>query len=399
MKSVSIIIVLAAIAAGGFWYFNQGGKPSGGGRPRSFGPVLIVAEPVERKAWITSIEALGTAKANESVTLTASLTDTIRRVNFEDGDFVEAGTVLVELTNQEEEAQLAEARANLEEARRQLRRLEDLDKQGIAATSDVDNARSAAAAAEARLNTVLARLQDRLIRAPFSGLLGFRDISAGALLMPGEAITTLDDVSSIKLDFTVPETVLNQIQPGRKVLARSAGTGNTEFEGTVRTIGSRVDPVTRAAVVRAIIDNPGRRLRPGMLMTVKIVTDERDALIVPERTVVQNGDAAMVYVVVDGQRAVPRPIQLGTRQTGFVEVTAGLTEGEIIVTEGVIKMRPGVAVRLAGDESNSQLAGGGWGGPGGTSGGPPGGGPPGGRPGGGKPPAGNAQPPESPDKD
>lgn len=370
MKSVSIVIVLAAIAAGGFWYFSQGSKPSGGGRPRSFGPVLVVAEPVERKAWITSIEALGTTKANKSVTLTASVTDTIHRVNFDDGDFVEAGTVLVELTNREEEAQLAEARANLDEARRQLRRLEDLDKQGIAATSDVDQARSLAAAAEARLNTVVARLQDRLIRAPFSGLLGFRDISPGALLMPGEAITTLDDVSSIKLDFTIPETLLSQIQPGHKVIATSAGTGNTAFEGTIRTIGSRVDPVTRAAVVRAIIDNPDRRLRPGMLLTIKIITAERNALSVPERAVVQNGDTAIVYIITDGRRAVPRPIQLGERQSGRVEVTAGLAEGELIVTEGVIKMRPGIDVRLAGD-----------GGPGsGSAPGRPGGGRPGSRP-------------------
>jgi membrane fusion protein (multidrug efflux system) len=365
VKSVSIVIVLAAVAAGGFWYFNQGGEPSGGGRPRSFGPVLVVATPVERNRWVTSIEALGTAKANESVTLTASLTDTIRRVNFDDGDFVEAGTVLVELTSREEEAQLAEARANLGEAERQLRRLEDLDKQGIAATSDVDEARSQAAAAKARLDTVVARLQDRLIRAPFSGLLGFRDISPGTLLMPGEAITTLDDVSSIKLDFTIPETVLNQIQPGGKVIAKSAGTADTTFEGTIRTIGSRVDPVSRAAVVRAIIDNPDGLLRPGMLLTVTIITEDRDALIVPERAVVQNGDAAMVYVVVDGKRAMPRPIQLGARQPGIVEVTGGLAAGELIVTEGVIKMRPGVEVRLAGDESGAQVAAGGWGGQGG----------------------------------
>jgi membrane fusion protein (multidrug efflux system) len=383
VKSVSLIIVVVAIAIGGFWYMNQNGESAGGGRPRGFGPVLVVAETVQRKPLITSIEALGTAKANESVTITASLTDTVRRVNFDDGDFVEAGTVLVELTNKEEEAQLAEARANLEEAERQLRRLEDLDRQGIAATSEVDGARSAASAAEARLNTVLARLQDRLIRAPFSGVLGFRDLSAGALLMPGEAITTLDDISSIKLDFTVPEVALSQMERGRKVIATSAGTGATEFEGTVRTVGSRVDPVTRAIVVRAMIDNTDQRLRPGMLLTVRIVTDERDALMIPERAVVQNGANSMVYVVVDGKRAVPRPVKMGVRQTGVVEIAEGLTEGELIVTEGVIKMRPGIEIRLAGDDDDAQVAGGGGGRPGTEKSG--GGRPPAGKAGGGRP--------------
>lgn len=356
VKSVSIVIVLAAVAAGGFWYFNQGGEPSGGGRPRSFGPVLVVATPVERNRWVTSIEALGTAKANESVTLTASLTDTIRRVNFDDGDFVEAGTVLVELTSREEEAQLAEARANLGEAERQLRRLEDLDKQGIAATSDVDEARSAAAAAKARLNTEVARLEDHLIRAPFSGLLGFRDVSPGTLLRPGDAITTLDDISSIKLDFSVPETALGRLQPGQKILARSASTGQREYVGTVKTIGSRVDPVTRAAIVRALVENEDRALLAGMLLTVQIITEEKSALAVPERAVVQTGDRTIVYVVGEDQKVQPRSVTLGMRQAGYVEITTGLAEGEPIVTEGVIKMRPGIQVRTAGSETGERHA-------------------------------------------
>ncbi len=202
MKIAIIILVAIGAAIGGYFFFNeQGGRP-GGGRPPFGGPVTVATEPAAREPLVKVIEALGTAKANESVTLTASLNETVRRINFEDGDFVEAGTILVELSNEEEEAQLAEARANLDEAQRQLARLKDLDEQGIAATSDVDEARAGAEAAEARLNSVIARLDDRLIRAPFSGMLGFREVSPGTLLMSGNAITTLDDVSQIKLDFT-----------------------------------------------------------------------------------------------------------------------------------------------------------------------------------------------------
>jgi len=355
MIRTSIIILIAAVLAGGLWYFKRSNEAPG--RPRSFGPVLVVTEPVTQRQLVTSVEALGTTLANESVTLTANLTDTIRRVNFEDGDYVEKNTVLVELTNEEEEAQLAEARANLDEAQRVLKRLIDLDERGIAAASDVDEARSLSAAAQARLDTIVARLQDHLIRAPFNGVLGFRNVSPGTLLMPGDSITTLDDISLIKVDFTVPETALSAMQLESRIIAQGAGTGERQFEGTVRAVGSRVDPVTRAVLVRAIIDNQDRALRPGMLLTIQVVTEEKTALVVPERAIVQNGERRMVYVIDESQRAMPRPVEPGIYQSGIVEIISGLTEGEVIVTEGVIKMRPGLEIRTSDTGDQRQLAG------------------------------------------
>ena len=355
MKFFVTLIIMAAIGAGGYyWYINQEQAPSG--RPRTAAAVLVVTTLVASQPLQEMVEALGTARANESVTLTASLTDTVRRINFDDGDYVEAGTVLVELTSEEEEAQLAEARAELDEARRQLARLEDLDRRGIAATSEVDLARSAAEAAEARLNTELARLKDRLIRAPFSGLLGFRDISPGTLLGPSDAITTIDDVSQIKLDFTVPEKFLSVMQPGRTIYASGASWQDREFEGVVRAVGSRVDPVTRALVVRAIIPNEDRALRPGMLLTVRILAEERTAIVVPERSVVQVGNSSFVYVVGANQHVNRHEVQLGTRQLGVVEVVAGLEEGEHIVTDGIIKLREGSLVKVAGDGAEQRVA-------------------------------------------
>lgn len=348
MKKIIIILVVIGALVGAYSYFGQQGKPVGG-RPHFGGPVQVIAEPVVLQPLVKVIEALGTARANESVTLTASLNETVRRVNFEDGDFVEAGTILVELSNEEEKAQLAEARANLNEARRQLARLEDLDKQGIAATSDVDEARSLAEAAEARLNSVNARLDDRLIRAPFGGVLGFREVSPGTLLMSGTAITTLDDVSQIKLDFTVPETILSLMKPGSKILARSASWGDREFTGIVRAVASRVDPVTRAVVVRALIPNEDRALRPGMLLTVRVIIEEKQALMLPERVVVQVGKEAFVYAVDTENVAHKQVVQLGTRQAGNVEIVSGVKEGDRIVTQGIIKLREGASVTFAND--------------------------------------------------
>jgi len=288
---------------------------------------------------------LGTAQANESVTLTAKVTDTVRRVNFEDGDYVETGSVLVELTNQEEEAALAEARANLDDAESQLRRLEDLSSRGLTAASELDVARSRAAAQQARLNSVVARLRDRLIQAPFSGLLGFRQVSPGTMLSPNTTITSIDDISVIKLDFTVPETFIGAMNVGAKIIAKSVSFPGREFDGIVRTVGSRVDPVTRAITVRAHVPNVDRVLRPGMLLTVEVVTAEHAALVVPEGAVFQVQNRAYVYLV-DGQTARQHQIQLGGRRFGVVEVLGGLTEGDLIVVEGIIKLRDGAQVRF-----------------------------------------------------
>jgi membrane fusion protein (multidrug efflux system) len=363
MKNIAILAVsLLAVGAAGVWYGSSGrlgstaggiasGGPAGGGMGGGFGgrganaAVLVVTEAARMERLYDAVEALGTAQANESLVLTAKVTDTVRRVNFEDGQYVEAGAVLIELTNEEEEALLEEARANLEDAENQLRRLENLSDQGLSAESELDIARSRAAASAARLDTVLARLRDRLIIAPFTGLLGFRDVSPGTLVTPATAITTLDDISVVKLDFTVPETYLRVMEPGAVILARSASWGDREFEGVVRTVNSRVDPVTRAFVVRAHIDNDDGALRPGMLLTVRVVTQERQALVIPESAVLQSGGRSYVYFVGQDDVATQRDIEIASRQFGIVEVGAGLEPGDSVVTEGLIKLRDGASVR------------------------------------------------------
>jgi len=359
MKNGLIIVTAAALLGGVAGYLahdtgpgqsDRAGGPAGGmgaGSPAGARAApLVVAKPARFGEISETVEAIGTAQANESLTLTAKVTDTVRRVNFEDGEFVEAGAVLIELTNEEEEALLEEARANLEDAENQLRRFEDLAARGLTSESELDVATSRAAASAARLDTVLARLQDRLILAPFDGLLGFRGVSPGTLVTPSTPITTVDDTSTIKLDFTVPETFLSVMSPGARVMAQSASWGERTFAGVVRTVGSRVDPVTRAVVVRAHIPNEDRALRPGMLLTVRVITAERRALVVDEGAVFQVGAQAYVYRVGEDGLAHQREVELGARRFGIAEITAGLQEGDLIVTEGIVKLRDGARVRL-----------------------------------------------------
>lgn len=320
-----------------------GGRGSFGGRPAT----LVVAEPAKLRPLNDVVEAVGTTLANESLTITAKVTDAIRQVRFDDGDFVAKGDILVELTNEEQTAQLAEAEANVLDARTQYERLKNLLDQSSVPVSDVDEAQARLAAMTARHQAILARLDDRLIRAPFAGLLGFRQVSAGTLMTPGTPITTLDDISVIKLDFSIPEIHLGVVQPGLQLTAQSAAFPSRSFPAEVATVGSRVNPTTRAVPVRALIDNAELLLRPGMLMAVVLTTSSREALAVPETALLQRGGQTFVYTLGEEQRATITSIDMGARQAGWIEVLSGLAPGQQVITEGVLKVRNGAPVRVA----------------------------------------------------
>ncbi len=307
--------------------------------------VPVVVSPVSRVPFTDSISAIGTAKANESVVITAKVTETVRRVNFEDGMMVEKGDVLVELTNAEESALLAEAQANLTEAELQYQRTADLVQRGNATRARLDEVTGLRNAARARVEALEARLADRLIRAPFSGVLGFRRVSPGTLVMPGTEIATLDDIDIIKLDFSIPEAYLASIRPGLQVVAESIAYPGREFVGEIKTVEARIDPSTRSVSVRAEIRNSDRLLRPGMLLTVSVIRS-RDVLpAVPEAALVPIQDRQYVFVVKD-DAVVQTEVEIGRRRVGYVEIVKGLALGDPVVVEGTIRLRDGVPVTV-----------------------------------------------------
>ncbi len=322
--------------------------PAGPGFSR--GPTFVITETAETREIRDQVEAIGTTRANESVVIAAKLTDTVSRINFEDGQLVSAGDVLVELTNREQSALLDEAEANLQDARNQARRLESMADDNLVPLSDRDAAQARQSAAQARYQSIVARLEDRLIRAPFSGLLGFREVSEGTLVTPGSTITTLDDISIIKLDFSIPEVHLNLVRPGLTLTAQSSAFPDRSFTATVRTVGSRIDENTRAATIRAHIDNPELLLKPGMLLTVHLTTATREVLMVPEMAVIQRASQVFVFTI-DNGRATMRQIHTGVRSAGWVEVESGLNAGEAVITDGVIKIRDGAPVTTERDAS------------------------------------------------
>lgn len=314
----------------------------------------VIVAPVERMEFIEKLEAIGTAQANESVTITAQVTETVRQVNFEDGMRVDRDDILVELIDAEENAQLDDARIALDEAQKQYRRVAGLVKRGLTTQAELDEQRAERDRLKAQTEAIEARLADRLIRAPFAGVLGFRRVSPGALITPGSTITTLDDISVIKLDFPVPESFLGSLRIGQDVIARSTAYPAQDFRGKVTSIASRVDPVTRAVMVRAQLPNPDGLLKPGKLLTVELIKDRRQSLMIPEEALVPLGSHQYVFIVDADNNVSRREIQIGQRRPGAVEVLSGLNEGQQVITEGTNRVSSGSPVTIQTVQTSSR---------------------------------------------
>jgi len=336
------LLLVGVVAAAGC---SQSDAPAAG--QRGAAPVSVVTALATSQSWVDRIDALGTARANESLTITAKVTETVARVNFNDGDVVNEGHLLVDLSGRAEVAGLEEAQANYTEALQQYRRQADLVEAGTIARSQLDSLVAARDAAKARMDATRARLADRVIVAPFAGLLGFRQVSPGTLVSPGTPIATLDDISVIKLDFSVPERYLAAVASGQTIAAKSAAWPEREFSGVVTTVGSRVDPVTRAITLRAEIPNPDGALRPGMLLTVELMLPPRDAVVVPELALMQVGARQSVFVVDAEGKATQVEVKSGSRRRGEVAIVEGLEANTRIVVEGVGKLRNGALVKEA----------------------------------------------------
>ncbi|WP_417519272.1 efflux RND transporter periplasmic adaptor subunit [Minwuia sp.] len=320
------------------------GERRGGGRP-----VPVDAEIVSPGLLLDSVRVVGTARANQSVTITSEIAGRIVELRVREGQQVNRGDVLVRFGTAEIAADLTGARSELKLAKQVYDRAEATRRKGLVTRARTEELAQSVAVAEAAVRQIEARIGKFTLQAPFSGRLGFKQASVGALVQPGEPIVTLDDISVIKLDFDVPETALAALHPGQTVLARSSAYPDTPIEGVVSTIDTRVDPTTRAVTVRAEIDNAEGLLRPGMFLTVELVYSRTEnALLAPEEAILVVDGGAFVFTIEDG-KAVRQPVKLGRRRPGKVEIIEGITAGQQVITAGVQKVRPGadVAVRTA----------------------------------------------------
>lgn len=326
-----------------------------GARSALGGAVAVVTSVAKSERLVSQINALGTARANEAVEITSKTSNIVTAVRFADGQRVQKGQVLVELDSAQAQADLAEAEAARAESASQVKRSRELIETRVISESQFEQLEATMKGNEARVASARSRVQDTVIRAPFTGRVGLRRVSVGSLVNPGTTITTLDDLSIIKVDFAVPENFLAGLREGLKVTATAAAFPGREFAGIVMGVDSRVDPVSRSVTVRADIPNPDLALKPGMFLNVTLARDEHDALMIPEAALVPEQSRQFLFIVQDG-RAVRREVRIGRRQPGRVEVVAGLVAGEEVIVEGTQKVREGGAVRVVESPSTTGSA-------------------------------------------
>jgi len=307
--------------------------------------VPVVLGQVEQREFVPEIEGLGTARARESVLVTARVSGRIEEFHFKEGSRATAGQALVRLEDDEERAELKAAEAEAEQAASRNQRLTDLSAQGLVPRDQLEQQNQVLKSAQARLELARVRLAQRTVRAPFAGVLGFRQQSLGSLVQAGSPIVTLDAVDTLRVEFSVAEALLGDLAPGAIVDVRAAAWPERRFEGRISALGTRVDEVTRAAPVQALLDNRDGALKPGMLLNVRAQGRPRQALFVPEEAVAPENARQFVWRIGADDKTEKVEVTLGARLTGSVEVRQGLGAGDRVVLEGQAQLRPGRPVR------------------------------------------------------
>ncbi len=314
-------------------------------------PTVIEVRGVE--AWTSPVEEtsryIGSTRAVDSVQITSQVASKVEWIGFDDGQQVTEGDPLVRLDDRRAQADVRSAKARVDRLKLSEARIESAYESGAANLTELDDIRTAVREAVAELDRAAAVLEDHEINAPFSGRVTRRLVSVGALVQPGDAVAELNSVDPIDIEFAVPETDLLRLKEGQQVIAEVVGLGGERFTGTLATTGAVVNPVSRSAIVHAEVSNPSGTLRPGMFVTVTLVTGLRaDAVLIPESALITEGRRTEVFVVRDG-KAERQRIEVLKRHRGILEIASGLQPGDQVVTSGIQKIRGGDTVNMTND--------------------------------------------------
>ncbi|MEO5702355.1 MAG: efflux RND transporter periplasmic adaptor subunit [Gammaproteobacteria bacterium] len=341
-----ILAILGALAFYGFPLTTQRGAT--GADPRSGPPMAIPVEVALVRTGMISVDigAVGSLLANESVLIRPEIAGRITDVHFSEGQQVGKGIKLVTIDATELRAQVAESASAVKLNKLNFERARELSQRKLMSRQEYDQAQANLSESQARQNLNEARLSKTVLSAPFAGVLGLRKVSPGDYVQPGEDIVNLEDISSLKLDFRVPETYLAKIAPDQTVEVHVDAFPDHGFKGNVYAIEPRIDEVTRSILLRARIPNEDGRLRPGMFARVTLTLEQRpNALLIPEQALVPDGTARFVFRMVDG-KAVRQKVIIGQRRSGEIEIQEGLNPGDTVVTAGQMKIRDGAAVMV-----------------------------------------------------
>jgi membrane fusion protein (multidrug efflux system) len=317
----------------------------------------VIVAPVKSTSISGDIEALGTLQSVNNVNLSALVTEYITDINFTDGQRVKKGDILIKMDIADEQAILAEEQARYTEAKQQVDRLATLTKTNASSESALDTQKSIMAISKARMAGIQTAIEKRIIKAPFDGIMGLRQISVGNLAQPGMQLATLDQDSQMKLDFTVSADLLSQLQPGLTIEATTTAFPGKIFTGTLSSLNSRVNPTTRMIGGRVIIDNQNHELKSGLLMRLIIAAEEKPALLIPEEALTSEGGQHYVYVIdnsQDGTVVRKTAIKIGARPDGQIAVTEGLKTDQQVVIHGTLRIHDGSPVSITAVKKDNQ---------------------------------------------
>lgn len=341
------MLMLAVAGAATYRYFDQ---DSVGGdvrqRPAS---IVNVASPSQERIRDT-ITAVGNLRSREAVELTTEVSGRVVELAIRPGVMVERGQLLVRLDDRQARADLQVAEAQLADARRQFQRAQQLRANNSISQSQVDELRTALDVTAAQRISARTRLDNHRIEAPFSGVVGLSEISLGAYLGAGTAITTLDATDQMELNFSIPERFLGEIRLGQPVQGLTPAFQGTVFRGELVELGSRISELSRTLPVRALVDNPDGALRPGQFMSVSLTLREREAMVIPEQAVLIRGADKYVFVAEDG-KARRVSVTLGSRTPGLVEVVEGLSPDDQVIITGQDRLSSGDRIEVVEDDS------------------------------------------------
>lgn len=339
-KSLAAVVLWCPLVLGASPAYAQG---AGGGAPP---PMPVEAATVEAGPLIRSVEAVGSLRSGESVMVRPEVAGRIAEIAFTEGGAVETGEVLVRLDAAAETARVASAQAHLALSRANYKRAQELSRRNNLSQAALDEAASQMQIDQAAVAVAQTALDKTVIKAPFSGALGLRQVSVGAYVAPGQDLVNLESLHPLKVDFRLPEVFAGDLRPGQPVDVSVDAFGGAPVRGAVAAIDPRVDVNGRSILLRAEVPNRDGTLKPGMFARVLLVLEEKpDALMVPEQALVPKGRQQMVVRIVDGAAAYT-PVSIGQRRDGKVEIVEGLSDGDQVVTAGQIKLRPGQPVQV-----------------------------------------------------
>ena len=306
----------------------------------------VKAETVTILKVLDDVSAVGSLLAEESVIIRPEIDGRIVGLHFKEGQAVTAGSRLVTIDSTEYEAQTAAQRADLKTEQQRLARTNELFEQKFISKDALDVQVGNVARLKAHVDEAESRVAKTVIRAPFSGILGLRQVSPGAYVKAGNDIVRLENVSSIKVDFRIPENYLSKIRPNQEIAVKLDAYPGEEFRGQVYAVEPVVDERTRTIAMRARIPNKGFKLKPGMFVRVVVTMDSRpNAVVIPEQAIWPQGKDSFVYRVVDGKAALTK-VDIGNRAPGTVEILKGLAANDMVITDGQMKLKDGAPVSV-----------------------------------------------------